>query len=1257
VTRRTATAFVLAAILVLPATAGADGPAATGPRLAPRVLRSDASGTTLEIDVPDVVMRPSALSGYTEVTIPGATGAAKPGRPDLPSFTCFVAVPDVGGVELQVLSSDTELSGYCRVAPVAGPGGPDGREPAPVPEAGTYGQNALYPSSWAEAASPIIMRDLRLLPVRVYPVRWNPVTGEMQVSRRLRLRIANGGGEGENPILHPRPFRSAAFEPLYRDLVANYGELPTAEIRSGSILIITMDSYVSQLSDFVEWKTRCGIETVVVPMSEVGSSPSNQDVKDYIQNAYDTWETPPDYVILVGDTYTSGPAMPCWYVSENRALDATDHPYSLLDGADYFPDVFVGRMSIDTATEAIVASLKAISYERGDAASESWYGRALMCAGNYGPSGSRVTSPRQTTLRVGEMLERRGYAQVDTVFYPPVTLQAPILASINEGVSFVNYRGWGDAEGWHYPKFANDDIYALTNGDMLPVMTSIVCGTGNYDSWAQDPSFCEAWIRAGAPGALKGGPAIVAPSHANTHTKWNNAIDVGIYQGMLFEDLDRFAQAVLRGKIELYRNFPLDTDPGGAVEFYFNVYNILGDPSLRLRTEAPADLVVTHPASLPLGENVLPVTVTDADGNAVPGAEVVVWKEGESYDVRSLEGEKTVAMPLSATTAGDARVTVVGTNMRPYTGTAAVTQQERHVGWYAQSIDDDALGASSGNGDGIVNPGETIELPVTLKNYGTLGATAVSCALAASPPSSPVTVTDGDVTYGDIAAGATATGAEPFVFHVDEGCPDGTELVFALAASQGGTGDEWASEARVVVGAPVLSFVSALVDDGGDGVLDPGESATLTVVLANGGPLDATSVAGTLLGPPSGLTVSDGSGYWGTVAAGGQHSNAGNTFLLSASSGVAPGHVFALALDLTGDDGLSQFVMVPLTVGTPDASDPVGPDGYGYYGYDDTDAGYAETPPYSWIEIDPSYGGSGTDLGLGHEDVLDVSLPFTFRYYGEDFSTMAVCSNGDVGLGGAPSWEQQSRNTTIPCPLGPDAMLAPFWDYLVPAHSDTGAPAGAGKVLEKNLGDGRYVIEWSRVGTGYDAALRQTFELVLFDPASYPTGTGDGEILFQYHTIANADTHNLATVGIENPSQSDGVLYTFYGFYPDAAAPLAAGRAIKFTTDPPDAFPSTDVPASGGAGPKIALDAGPNPFNPFTVLRYSVPSPADIDLSIFDVSGRRVATVVRGPVEGGRHAVAWDGRTDGGERAASGVYFARLSALDETRSIKLVLIK
>ncbi len=83
----------------------------------------------------------------------------------------------------------------------------------------------------------------------------------------------------------------------------------------------------------------------------------------------------------------------------------------------------------------------------------------------------------------------------------------------------------------------------------------------------------------------------------------------------------------------------------------------------------------------------------------------------------------------------------------------------------------------------------------------------------------------------------------------------------------------------------------------------------------------------------------------------------------------------------------------------------------------------------------------------------------------------------------------------------------------------------------------------------------------------------------------------------------------------------------------------------------------PNPFNPITEIAFSVPRETDVELAIYDVTGRRVATLVDDTLEGGVHRAVWNGRGDTGEQVASGVYFYRLMAGGEMVSRKMVLLK
>lgn len=86
------------------------------------------------------------------------------------------------------------------------------------------------------------------------------------------------------------------------------------------------------------------------------------------------------------------------------------------------------------------------------------------------------------------------------------------------------------------------------------------------------------------------------------------------------------------------------------------------------------------------------------------------------------------------------------------------------------------------------------------------------------------------------------------------------------------------------------------------------------------------------------------------------------------------------------------------------------------------------------------------------------------------------------------------------------------------------------------------------------------------------------------------------------------------------------------------------------------LPAAPNPFNPQTKLRFSLERAGRIDLSVYDLRGRKVVTLASGPYAAGPHEVTWQGRDDEGHSAASGLYLAKLAAdgLESTQRLTLV---
>ncbi|MCP3974704.1 MAG: T9SS type A sorting domain-containing protein [bacterium] len=83
----------------------------------------------------------------------------------------------------------------------------------------------------------------------------------------------------------------------------------------------------------------------------------------------------------------------------------------------------------------------------------------------------------------------------------------------------------------------------------------------------------------------------------------------------------------------------------------------------------------------------------------------------------------------------------------------------------------------------------------------------------------------------------------------------------------------------------------------------------------------------------------------------------------------------------------------------------------------------------------------------------------------------------------------------------------------------------------------------------------------------------------------------------------------------------------------------------------------PNPFNPKTTIKFALASEEHVHLSVYDLSGRVVKTLVNGSMLATDHEVVWDGKNENGDRIASGVYFYKLVAGDYTATEKMVMLK
>jgi len=152
-----------------------------------------------------------------------------------------------------------------------------------------------------------------------------------------------------------------------------------------------------------------------------------------------------------------------------------------------------------------------------------------------------------------------------------------------------------------------------------------------------------------------------------------------------------------------------------------------------------------------------------------------------------------------------------------------------------------------------------------------------------------------------------------------------------------------------------------------------------------------------------------------------------------------------------------------------------------------------------------------------------------------------------------------------------------------------------------------------------------------------------------YYTIP-LDSNNDAVFQV--PYDLDGVYSV--GFVVGNAAKTGTNMSYSVDIEQVDAV----VNGVGDEVPSFTIAGNyPNPFNPSTAIKFNLSGAAATQLDIFDLSGRKVRTLVQANLGAGEHTVRWNGQDDSGRSLASGTYLAKLRSGEQVTTHKLVLAK
>lgn len=1087
--------------------------------------------TVIEFNLPEYRCETAEYNGkqFQKISLPNEGELIEVGKPHLPLVTRLIAIPNQGLPRIELTITEEQVLHDITVFPYQ----PSSDKEEPFAQNIEFYQSGkAYPSESIVIGETAILRDMRVAPLTIYPFQYDPLKSELKIIKKATIEVYYSNSEGGDIKAQTRAKRiSRFFEPLYEATIINY-EAPRSpeDYQQASYLFIYPDNDIVEnlLQYLIDWKHQKGFNVVAASTEETGNTVSL--IKSYIQNAYDTWDHPPEFICLVGDAGGSY-NIPTYMYSSGEG----DHYYTLLEGNDILADAFIGRLSFNTIPELQTIITKILNYEKQPYMDETnWYRNALL-VGDPSSSGYSCIAVNKYIKEI--ILDHNPNFSFSEVYSSPFVSEMSL--ALNAGVSYFNYRGWLGMSGWD-----NSDTDNLNNGLKLPFVMIPTCGTGDFAGTSDCES--ERFLKAGTPTNPKGAIAAIGAATLSTHTAFNNCISGGSFYGIFVDNIYYTGAALTYGKYTIYANYP--NNPNDWVNRFSYWYNLMGDPGSELWTDIPRSMNLEYETSLPVGSNYFLVNVTNQYNMPIGGAWVTVTSEDDTiFSTGYTDSGGEVALQINTSTPKNCFVTVTKHNFIPHIGEFEIVYADYFASSDSIIIDDDNSGLSQGNGNGAINPGETIELQIGIRNNGNMALHAVSATL--SSENTELTLINDNADYGDISAGEMAFASEDFAFAIDPSCLGNTLIQFDLLIEDS-ENNEWIDKIFLTVKGPYLEPADYTVIDGEDGILEPGETANLTVTLSNLGSESANDITGILQSSNSNVTILDSIGYWGTITSGEEANNSNDPFQVSIDTQAIPGTPITFQIHLTTPSGYDSYTQLLIDIGNVMMTDPLGPDEYGYYCYDSGDTGYDIAPQYLWMEIDPNYGGAGTVIPLtdggNTSDISIISLPFNIKFYGLIYSSLTICSDGWV----APGETEQTAfmNWHIPGPLGPSPMIAPFWDDL---------KISGGRVCyyyDEALH--YFILEWSHLQNEYNN-LEETFQVILTDPAYHPTPTGDSDIIIQYKVVNNVDQGSYsttlqhgqyATVGIEDHTSFRGLEYTYNNTYPTAAKPLENNMALLFTT-------------------------------------------------------------------------------------------------------------
>lgn len=1199
-------------------------------------LQASVLSQTVRVPAPDVVYQ----DNFCTVTITGIPSLGNPGEPILPIYSLQILLPQ--GEEVARVTADiSEIETIFIDAPVACAQSQarlsrTGPVETMLPDEAIYGGNGLFPEQRAVHVTTQTYRGYNIAFINVYPVAYVPADNRLLAATTIEIAVETAPSarlmmRSMETLRRCVDKDAAAMSRMVDDAgaAATYTAGTSFPVFSAFVepdetypyVIITIYPFRGLFEPLKAYKDSTGLRTKIVHLGEINYYYSGVDmqekIRNFIKDAYANWET--EYVLLGADEeWIQHRGLYATASGDSDPDIASDLYYGALDGTwnddgdaywgepgeeDLIPEVTVGRLAVGDTAEVLNFINKILKYERSPVSAQIQTAvmvGEILSGGTYGASYMNETRDGSSAHGYTTAGLDGGFAAdtlYDRDYFPAEWDKDDLVPLLNNGKHLVNHIGHCGL--YDALKMSTDDVdTSFTNdGDTATyfILYTQGCYVGSFDNRDTDGTHLfDDCIAERFTYNENGAVAFIGNTRFGYYSTGSTRgasqyFDRQFLDAVFGEGITSIGRAHDDSRVDNIAYIEFE-----AMRWVYYTLVLLGDPSMDIWTEAPESLVVSHPDTVYAYDNEITIDVSGGAG-PVEGARVSLFTD-DTFSMGFTGSGGTCGLDPLAETPGDLYVSVTAHDFYSYLDTiTVVTATEPLVTFEAYTIDDDTTGVSSGNSDGEVDAGETIESKVTLRNAGQDTAYYVTATISTASPY--VSLIDSTGVYGDIPPGGVITPSWSFAYSVLPACPDSETVSFDMSIDYGDT--TVVRKFDTLVHAPVLCIAGISLSDtlygDANGCLEAGETFEVVLDFKNIGSADGVGVEIEVSENDPHVVLDLDSAYIDTVE-------------VDSTCAAAPAYVITL------DQGCPEFheIHLDITISFESGRQVAG-----------------STTIYigGWLVDDFEDG----DKGWTHDSLWPT---YADEWHVEDYRNHSPggAYSWKFGGAGAANYSDYSYGALVTpelC-LSGDATLV-FWQYLeTEMVSQTYAWDGGIVEISTDGGD-----NWSQIVPvgGYPHKIYGDSHCPL--PAGTPCfGTNGGWEEVEFDLSGYGGSARIRFVFGSGPIAGDE------GWYIDDINII-------------DELASVDIDRERAAPDRFELHPpAPNPVISRALVAFDIPSKSRVKVEVFNIEGRIVDTIADSTFEPGRYSFEWNG----GTRLAPGVYFVSMEAPTFHRTHKLILV-